>query len=191
MLKKQTVWLLTMLSLMVVLSVYYMSSPNSGDLAYIDQGKDASEETSGKAKANDKDGAKETNKAEVSEVKNVGQDEMFTTFRMKLEDERSRKQDRLNDVIASSSASTDEKNQALEDINSLEAASTKETILQDSIMGAKKDFEDVLVRKEDDKVHVHVKTNELSKEEVVNIMQLVRDEFGEMNVDVNFQPKEG
>ncbi|MDY0396479.1 hypothetical protein RWE15_21865 [Virgibacillus halophilus] len=39
MLKKQTVWLLTMLSLMIVLSVYYVMSPNNDDLAYVNDGK--------------------------------------------------------------------------------------------------------------------------------------------------------
>lgn len=33
MLKKQTVWLLTMLSLLIVLSVYYILSPTEGELA--------------------------------------------------------------------------------------------------------------------------------------------------------------
>ncbi len=38
-LKKQTVWLLTMLSLVVVLSVYYITSPEqkSNDLAAVEQ----------------------------------------------------------------------------------------------------------------------------------------------------------
>ena len=37
MLKKQTIWLLTMLSLMIVLSVYYILSDKE-DLTYIDTG---------------------------------------------------------------------------------------------------------------------------------------------------------
>jgi len=193
MLKKQTVWLLTMLSLMIVLSAYYMMSPNSEDLAYIDSGDNGTKTTTGSAKSDSDTKAKKTVKdAEVEEIRNVGQSELFTTIRMEMQDERSKKTDRLNDVVASGSATTDEKNKALDDIDKLEQAATKETILQDSIMNAKKQYEDVLVRAEQDKnkVHVHVKVKELSKEEAVNIMQLVKDEFGEVTVDINYQPTE-
>src|SRR5699024_132710 len=166
MLKKQTVWLLTMLSLIIVLSAYYMLSPNNGDLAYIDQGEDETETTSGEAKTKKDQLSEKDEKGDVTDVENVGQDELFTTIRMELQDERSKKDDRLNEVIASSSTSTEEKNQALEDINDLENASTKETILQDSIMSLKEKYQDVLVRSEKEKVHVHVKVDKLSKGEV-------------------------
>lgn len=181
MLKKQTVWLLTMLSLMIVLSIYYMTSPDNEDLAYIDTGKESSKETTAEEPAkNDTD-------AEVDNVANVGEDELFTTLRMELEDERSATTERLNEIVASSSASLEEKNKARDDINVLEQVSTKESILEESILAAA-EYQDVLVRSDGEKVHVHVKVDELSKEEAVNIMQMVRDEFGEVTVDVNFQP---
>ncbi|MFP3489055.1 SpoIIIAH-like family protein, partial [Staphylococcus sp. SIMBA_130] len=34
-LKKQTVWLLTMLSLIIVLSAYYIMTPGSDNVAYV------------------------------------------------------------------------------------------------------------------------------------------------------------
>ncbi len=37
MLKKQTVWLLTLLSLTIVLSVFYMNSPDSDDFSFVFQ----------------------------------------------------------------------------------------------------------------------------------------------------------
>src|SRR5699024_8032502 len=134
MLKKQTVWLRTMLSLIIVLSAYYMLSPNNGDLAYIDQGEDETETTSGKAETKKDDKTKEDEIDAGTEVANVGQEELFATIRMELPDERSKKEDRLKEVIASSRTSTEEKNKALEDSNDVETASTKETILQDSIL---------------------------------------------------------
>jgi len=183
MLKKQTVWLLTMLSLMIVLSFYYMTS-DTEDLAYIDNGSNDSEEAAATDQAED-DGD-----AEVNDVNNVGEDELFTTIRMELQDKRSMQKDRLKEVVASSSTSTNEKNEALNEIDVMDNVASKETILQDSILSATAEYEDVLVRADDEKVHVHVKVNELSKEEVVNIMQMVKDEFGEVTVDVNFQPTE-
>lgn len=182
--KKQTVWLLTMLSLMVVLSVYYVISPNNGDLAYIDQG-ETNESKEATGQVDDVDGKED---ADVSDIENIAKDELFTTIRMELQDERSRKEDRLNDIVASSQTTTEEKNEALESIDILEQTATKEVILQDSIMASSEKYKDVLVRSEDDKIHVHVKVDKLSDEEVLSIMQMARDEFGKMPVDVNFQP---
>ncbi|SFA71780.1 stage III sporulation protein AH [Lentibacillus halodurans] len=191
MLKKQTVWLLTMLSLMIVLSVYYMTSPgNSGDLAYFDQGENASEETTS-SDASDEEGTEEDTDADVGDISNLGEDELFTNIRMEIQDERSETKDRLDDVVASSTASVEEKNEAREEMNQLDEVSRKESLLEDSILSAA-DYSDVLVRHEDGKVHVHVKeTEQLSDSEVVNIMQMVQDEFGEITVDVIYQPVEG
>ncbi len=106
---------------------------------------------------------------------------------MEIEDERSAAKDRLDDVVASSTASVDEKNEAKDKMNQLEEISRKEKILEESII-ASADYGDVLVRHEDDKVQVHVKESEqLSKSEVVNIMQMVRDEFGDIEVNVDQQ----
>lgn len=178
MLKKQTVWLLTMLSLMIVLSVYYLTS-DTEDLAFIESGESELEETT-TSEGQESDTV-------IDEISNIN-DELFTTIRMEIQDERSRKKDRFNEIVASSSASAEEKNRALEDIEVLEQMTTKESILQDSIRAAAEGYDDVLVRAEEDKVHVHVKVDEMSKEEVINIMQMVKDEFGEVTVDVNFQP---
>ncbi|WP_010650826.1 SpoIIIAH-like family protein [Oceanobacillus massiliensis] len=178
MLKKQTVWLLTMLSLMIVLSVYYVLSPNSEDLAYIEDGQEETEETSTTETGDD---------ADVSNISSVGQDELFTTIRMEINDERSMKKGRLTEIVASASADTQEKEQALEEIDVLEELSTKETILEEQIVGAT-GYDDVLVRSDGTKVHVHVKADTLTETEVVDIMQMVRDEFGEITAEVNFQP---
>ncbi|SDQ51443.1 stage III sporulation protein AH [Virgibacillus subterraneus] len=186
MLKKQTVWLLTMLSLMIVLSVYYITSPDSGDLAYLPEGDDSSEEASSPdSSASD---ASNTD-ADVDDISNLGQDQFFTTLRMEVQNERSAEKDRLDDVVASSSASIQEKNEARDQINQIESISSKEIILEESIV-ASADYNDVLVRHDEDKVHVHVKADQLNKTEVVNIMQMVKDEFGEITVDVNVQPTE-
>ncbi|WP_188453690.1 SpoIIIAH-like family protein [Virgibacillus oceani] len=184
MLKKQTVWLLTMLSLMIVLSVYYLTSPDSGDLAYgVNDGQDESEETA----AND--AAETENGASVDEIANASEDQFFTTVRMELQDKRSEAKERLNEVVASSTASTEEKNKAYDDIAAIESRSTKETILEKSILDSS-EYQDVLVRWEDGKVFVHVKADELSKTAANNIMQLVRDEFGDIRVNVDFQHPE-
>ncbi|MDY0408401.1 SpoIIIAH-like family protein [Virgibacillus soli] len=183
MLKKQTVWLLTMLSLMVVLSVYYILSPGNNDLAYIDDGKKTEN------KETTVDSAAEEGDATVEDI-SPGKDELFTTLRMDLDDDRSRAIARLKEVVAASEVSTEEKNKALDDITEIEQTTTKETTLEKTIIAAN-EYEDVLVRSNGEKVHVHVKIDKLTNEEVVQIMQMVRDEFGDVKVDVNYQQTEG
>lgn len=185
MLKKQTVWLLTMLSLMIVLSVYYITSPSGDDFAYLNMGDDPAEETA----TSDTEVTK-GEEADVNSISNSGQDEMFATMRLNIQTERSKVKDRLDDVVASSSASIEEKNEARSAMNKLDEIATKEQILEKTIMDSE-DYKDVLVRYDETKVHVHVKTDELSDTEAVHIMQKVYDEFGDIDVSVDHQPIKG
>ncbi|MFD1170398.1 SpoIIIAH-like family protein [Oceanobacillus caeni] len=184
MLKKQTVWLLTMLSLMIVLSVYYLISPNNDDLAYIDNGKESAEQATEDVTTAQGEGT------EVDEMTNIDSNELFTNIRMELQDERSMSKSRLEDVVASGSASVEEKDEALREIDKLENTSKKEKILEETIL-ASEEYQDVLVRSENDKVHVHVQADEqLSGTEANHIMRMVYDEFGEIPVDVITQPSD-
>lgn len=181
MLKKQTVWLLTMLSLMIVLSVYYMTSDRD-DLAYINQG-ELDEATSTDATDTNMDDATDSI---INDISEIGRDEYFAMLRMELQDHRNMKKDQYKEIVASSTATTEEKNEALDNIEKIDDLNMKENIVEEMIL-ASSDYEDVLVRYDEDKVHVHVKTDELSKTEANHIMQLVRDEFGEIPVNVDFQ----
>ena len=64
---------------------------------------------------------------------------------------------------------------------------SKERILEDTILN-QSDYEDVLIRFDNDKVHVSVIVDQLSATEADNIMQMVRDEFGDVTAEVNYQP---
>src|SRR5699024_5078198 len=166
MLKKQTVWLLTMLSLMIVLSVYYMTSKND-EFAYIDKGEDDSGEVT-----NDRADTDDEEETEVDGTRNLEQDELDTTMRMEIRDKRNLTKDRLESIVTSSTASVDEKNKALENMDQLDDITAKESILEESIMAAQ-DYDDVLVRSEDDKVHVVVKVVELLYNEVSDVIKHV------------------
>ncbi len=197
MLKKQTVWLLTMLSLMIVLSVYYLLSDPNDDFAYIDDGKtdleetiasDQSQQENNDSNSNlDDDQDLDQDETGVGDITNIGRDELFTTIRLELQNERSMMKSRYEDIVASSSATTEEKNEALNQINSLDQISTKESILQSTILSSSDKYEDVLVRHDEDIVFVHVRTDELSAQEANHIMQMVNDEFGQITVAVDYQ----
>lgn len=182
MLKKQTVWLLTMLSLLVVLSVFYIMSPND-DLTLVNQGSDENEEVV-QTESTTEDSAE----AEVTDITNVTSDELFDMIRMEVQDDRSMEKSRLEAIVSSSTASIEEKDNALKGIDELETIQMKEKILEQSIV-SEAGYEDVLVRSsDDDKVHVQVRANELSSEEALKIMQMVRDEFNrDVTVEVNYQ----
>jgi stage III sporulation protein AH len=183
MLKKQTVWLLTMLSLLIVLSVYYILSPTENDLAInIDNGEDK-EETVETDSSMD-----EGSDAEVTDITNVTSDELFATIRMELQDDRSMEKSRLESIVASGSASIEEKDVALQEIDEIETTEMRESILEQTIV-SEAGYEDVLVRNSSgDKVHVQVLADELSDEEALRIMQMVRDEFErDITVEVNYQ----
>src|SRR5690625_4891739 len=173
-----------MLSLMIVLSAYYILS-DKDDYAYI-----VEDEMEGEQSVS-QDNSYDTTDIEYEEVENMKGSEFFTTIRMELQDKRNLEKDRLLEVIASNNISANEINEALDEINVLENLESKESILRETILSTDEQYEDVLVRTEEDKVHVHIITDELSKEAAIHIMQMVRDEVGIDDVDVNFQPVKG
>lgn len=172
-LKKQTVWLLTMLSLMVVLSVYYFVTEQD-NMAF------------NEIKEADID---EEEDVMIEEMDEVNVNELFTTIRMEIEDERNIKKDRYKEIVASNEATTNEINEALDAISELESITTKEQILQEMMLQNNEAIDDVLIRTEDDKVHVHVMTDELTKEQAIQMMQMVKDELGEREIAINYEGK--
>src|SRR5690625_5174090 len=137
MLKKQTVWLLTMLSLMVVLSVYYLMSDQE-DLAYVQRDEEAFPEEEFSP-------IDQEEQVEIENISTLGVSELFATLRMELEDERSLKKERLKDIIASSEATASEVNEAMNEINEIEKITSREKILQETILANYNNYEDVLV----------------------------------------------
>jgi len=175
MIKKQTIWLLTMISLLVVLSVYYvMSDKENFAFTFVsDQTVDNNLDDDISMQITDEDA--------------MHGSELFLTTRMEIEDKRSMKKERLQEVIKANNVSATEVNDALEEIDFLENISLKEKIAQESILSLDNAYEDVLVRTETDKVQVHLITEELLPEAAGHIIQVVRDEIGINEVEVDYQ----
>lgn len=180
-LKKQTVWLLTMLSLVVVLSVYYITSPEqkSNELAAVKQ----------EAKADQK-GTKTDTEAKDTDtiISQVAGDEEFEALRLKLQDERSELKEQLNAVVATTDLPADERSEAIDQMQKLNEIAQKEEMLETLIKAM--DYEDALVRADGSTVKIIVKSDkESSKSEANAIIQMVKKEIGETNfVAVEFQP---
>lgn len=178
MIKKQTVWLLTMVSLLVVLSIYYvMSDKENFAFTFVPEMSDDNEDN-----LND-----EALSIDITDQSLLQESEFFTTTRMEIEDKRSMKKERLQDVIKANNVSANEVNDALEEIDYLENISLKEKIARQTILTLDEAYEDVLVRTEDEKVQVHVITDDMLPDAAVHIIQVVRDEIGVSEVEVNFQ----
>ncbi|ABS23112.1 MULTISPECIES: SpoIIIAH-like family protein [Bacillus cereus group] len=207
MLKKQTVWLLTMLSLVVVLSVYYVTTPEKMNNVTptasekIGQEKQNAEkegtkettnqetekkETAGKETEKKDNGNKETSKQEGN-VTVESNDENFTALRMQMEDQRSAEKEKLQNVINSSKSSAEEKSKAKDSFDAITTMETKESLLE-TVIKSQGGYKDALVRADGTDIKVTVKAAKHSKKEANKIIQLVRSEAGAKDVGVKFDP---
>ncbi|MGE6375315.1 SpoIIIAH-like family protein [Peribacillus muralis] len=194
-LKKQTVWLLTMLSLVVVLSVYYLTAPeeNAADMTATEQKEktenkmenktDSKNETKGESKGN-----KETAKnAEGSSVTIASGDE-FESLRMQIEDERAKLNEELTTKMGNTDLSAEERDEAYAKMEQLSETKVKENIIENLIVAM--DYNAALVRVDGTDVKVSVKADKQTKAEANNIIRLVRKEVSDaQNVVVDFQPE--
>ncbi|TYR82454.1 SpoIIIAH-like family protein [Priestia megaterium] len=209
-LKKQTVWLLTMLSLVVVLSVYYMTTPEGpqSNVALVDTeeketatGEKApaeaeKEQNEGKAPAKDdvqSEEKKDVKKEETAKtdkesavVSSVDSDELFTALRLDLIDERSKLKEELQEVAASKNVTAAEVSRAMDQIDELSKLAEKEAVIETLIKA--KGYSDALVRADGSQVQITVKTDKRSKAKANEIIQLVKKELGQKEVAVEFQP---
>ncbi|PEK52714.1 stage III sporulation protein AH [Bacillus toyonensis] len=211
MLKKQTVWLLTMLSLVVVLSVYYVTTPDKMNTASPATGekigqekqgtdkavtnetpnKETTKETPSKETPNKETDKKENAKKETSKkegnVSVQSSDENFTALRMQMEDKRSAEREKLQNVIKSSNATAEERSKAKDGMDAIATMETKEGLLE-TVIKAQGGYKDALVRADGTDIRVTVKAAKHSQKEANKIIQLVRSEGGSKDVGVKFDP---
>ena len=215
MLKKQTVWLLTMLSLVVVLSVYYVTTPDKMNTASPATGEKIGQEKQGTDKAvtneapketpkkentnketSNKETNKETDKKESAtketskkeaNVTVQSSDENFTALRMQMEDQRSEQKAKLQEVMSSTKASATEKNKAKENFDAITTMETKQELLE-TVIKSQGGYPDALVRADGTDIRVTVKAAKHSQKEANKIIQLVRSEGGSKDVGVKFDP---
>lgn len=192
-LKKQTVWLLTMLSLVVVLSVYYLTSPESSKDSATTQQQMKDDQLENKAMGeNSKSNAKVTGKdaktnSEAS-VKITSGDDEFDAIRMQIDDERSKLSEELMKKVGNPNLSTEEINKAYEAVQQLSETKVEENILEGMIVSM--NYDAALVRIEGKNVKVTVRAKEHTAADANKIIRLVRGEITDANdIVVDFQIK--
>jgi stage III sporulation protein AH len=190
-LKKQTVWLLTMLSLVVVLSVYYITSPEQqqNELAAVEEEQKQEQEQEQEQEQMEAEVEKDTVSSGAEEegqiITNAAGDEAFETMRMQLDDERSQMKEDLETTIATTDLPAEDRSEAKEQMDELNEISQKEFLLETLIKAM--DYEDVLVRADGEQVNITVKAEKQSKSEANKIIQTVRSEMGPLHAVVKFQ----
>ncbi len=189
-LKKQTVWLLTMLSLVVVLTVYYTTSPEqTNEFAATEKAQTEDTAKENAAGTENAEGTADTKATDDgSSVSTVASDEVFEEMRLQLDEQRSKEEEQLTETI-SEAKTAEEKSAAQDKINEIRTLSDNEKMVETLIKA--ENYNDVLVRTVEGKVNVTVKAEELSAEAANDIVQLVRENLNQPNafVAVTFDPK--
>ena len=172
--KKRTVWFLTLVSLVAVISVFYIFEDNTPNILTI-----FSDEA-----INETD-ILGVNK-ELTQPVNSESD-LFQEVRLEQANKRSQLKAQLTQKIASDEYSAEEKNTAFNEMDELIKLESSEAMLEMLIKSI--GYSDALVRIDDEKVMVTVMSDEISNKQASEIMYIVRSEFNDyVNVQVKFEP---
>lgn len=167
MVKKQSLWFLTLFSLILVLSVYYITMPN--ELLKTNNSKDNSD-----LKANNKE------KVVIKE------DDVLATLRVEVDDERTKKMTELKTILTNAKATVEEKNEAFEKLKLINTLKGKEEVMTQKIK--EKLDKESLVQIDGDQIRVTVIESKHDVKLANNIMRTVQEEFDtKMYISVKFQ----
>ena len=168
MINKQNLWFLTLFSLILVLSVYYITMPN--DLL---KNAATSSEVS-------KKNSKKTTKETIEEISSL------SAMRVSLEEERESLKADLQEQLTSEEVSSEEKNSAYEKLKYLNEVQGKEEEIEKKI---KKEIKkDCFVKMDNTNVSVVCVSDKHDSSVANNIMRLIQNEYKDkLYTTVKFQ----
>lgn len=166
MINKENLWFLTLFSLILVLSVYYITMPN--DLLASNTKKEVT--------------IKESDKAKTS----IKETSSLIAMRVSLEEERQEQMVSLQEKLTNDKATTDEKNNAYEQLKYLNQLQGQEEKLEKQI---KEKYElDSFVKIDDKNIEVVVLKDKHDSSIANNIMRLVQSNYDDkMYITVAFK----
>ena len=163
MINKQSILLLTLFSLILVLSVYYITMPNEFDIA-----------------------SSNTIKKKAQKVVKVKESDVISTLKVEKEEERKEKIKELQTILSKEDATSEEKNNAYEELKSINIIKGKEEQISEKIK-TKYKLEN-FVKIKDDQIKVVLIKKEHDIKLVNEIMDMVQSEFDDkMYITVKFQ----
>lgn len=190
MINKQNLWFLTLFSLILVLSVYYVTMPN--DLLLTNNGavgskkneqtsvsKDTNTDTT-KNEDTKKDDMKSTttkdNKDNNTTV-TIKESETLEALRVSLNQEREAEKTKLQSLLTNSSATSEEKNNAYEKLQEINTVTSEEVTLEKKLKEKYK--MSVFVKIENKEITVVVDNDKHDTTLANNIMRSVQENFKE------------
>lgn len=191
MINKQNLWFLTLFSLILVLSVYYITMPN--DLLLTNNGAVGSkknEQTSVSKDTNKdptknedtkKDDTKSTttkdNKTDNNTTVTIKEGETLEALRVSLNQEREAEKTKLQSLLTNSSATSEEKNNAYEKLQEINTVTSEEATLEKKLKEKYK--MSVFVKIENKEITVVVDNDKHDTTLANNIMRSVQENFKE------------
>ncbi|GIP32268.1 SpoIIIAH-like family protein [Paenibacillus sp. J2TS4] len=195
--KRQTIWLVSMLSLMVVLSAYYLFTEKVEDLDLTADGvlmedvnvelsqlngepaADPDQAVSGQVQKDaDKGSVDQSDQAVLDQIESqaVSGVDYFSALSLKrLETVQTRTEELMN-LANSQDKSNEEIAQALDELQQIEMTQAKVDSLEEQLT---QEYKSAIVMEQDNKWNVIVQTDKLEKSEAVSIADLV---IAEMNI---------
>lgn len=177
MINKQSLWFLTLFSLILVLSVYYITMPNELLLTNNNQYSDKSETED---KNNESEETEENAKVTIEES------DLLVAMRVSLEEERLNLMNDLQEQLTNSETTVEEKNNAYEQLRYLNQIQGDEEKLEAKI---KKNFQlDSFIQIDNNQIKVVVVSKEHDNKLANNIMRSIQEEYQEkMYITVKFE----
>ena len=166
MINKKNLWFLTLFSLVVVLSVYYVTMPSELLVT-----------GNGKVTINNNDSDKNIS---------VKESDILTSLRVEADNQLKQEMDVLKQVLTNTDVSVDEKNSAFEELKLLNQLKGKEEKLEDLIkstynLGS-------FIKIDNDQIRVVVESTDTSASLANNIMRTIQNQFDDkMYISVKFQ----
>lgn len=176
MINKQSLWFLTLFSLILVLSVYYITMPNELLLTNNNQYSEKD-----KTKSNTKE-KEQDNNAKVT----IEESELLVAMRVSLEEERMSLMTDLKEQLTNSETTVEEKNNAYEQLRYLNQIQGREEKLEQKI---KKNLGlDSFIKIDNNQIKVVVVAKEHNNKLANDIMRSVQEEYDEkMYITVKFE----
>ena len=169
MINKQSLLFLTLTSLILVLSVYYVTMPNELLL------------TSNNSLPTNANSNEQMEKSEVM----INNSTVIDAMKSKLDDERFKLMSEFNNKLIDKTLSAEEKNNIYEEIKTINKVETLENELEEKI---KKEFGlDSFVKVIDDTIEVTINSDKHDTNLAVKIMTLIEKSCENMYVSVSFK----
>lgn len=201
---RKNVWLLSALTVMVVVSAYMLlaepapetpvafnaedepakTDAPTGSVTTTEAGQDAASGKGAGAKGQQTDPTANAPTA----LPTAGSDDFFANYRYMREEMRARQHEELLGVLASSEASAEAVAEAKKKLDALEDAASAEMQLEELIKA--EGYPDAVVMQQNGRVNVVVKAAELKPDQVLAIIHLVSNHLNisGRNVTVSFKP---